>query len=96
MKSPATRAPRHQRNVRPQNREPAYQALRDGGMSRKAAAEKLGLSNGMAERYEALRRAVFENSATSALGQMAHDAHVEAVLAAPSRDGWRGFERIAA
>jgi hypothetical protein len=90
------RAAHHQSKIRPENREPAYQALRDGGMSRQAASERLGLSHGMAERYEDLRRAGFQHSATTALGPMNHDAHVEAVLAAPPRDGWRGFERVAA
>ena len=90
------RAAHHQSKIRPESREPEYQALRTSGLSRSAAAERLGLSDRMAERYEELRRGELHHSATTALGPMAHDAHVEAVLSAPPRDGWRGFERVAA
>lgn len=83
------RAPRHQRHVRPENREPEYQALRTSGLSRAAASERLGLSDRMAERYEELRRGELQHSATTALGQMAHDTHVAAV----HRERPEGFGR---
>ena len=89
------RAAHHQSKIRPESREPEYQALRISGLSKSAAAERLGLSERMAERYEELRRGELHHSATTALGPMNHDAHVDALINSdPKRleKGWRGFE----
>lgn len=89
------RAARHQRNVRPDSREPEFNRLRGEGIDPASAGQRLCLSDRTTSLYEARRRAELSGSVQEAVGVTLHDQHVAAILA-KAPDGWRGFERIAA